>query len=269
MQNTNYLNKFSSRTAMQTQDELFDMLFDQDEVTWQTMLYDLVKSDQMDPWDINISLLAQRFLDTVHQLRKTDFIISGRIVLAAAVLLRIKSKRLVTEDMLNLDRLINPPEEEEGLLDELTDEFAGQREVLKGVDLIPRTPQPRKRKISIYDLVDALQKAMDVKKRRVMRDIPSIEIKIPEKKVDISELIRGVYGKIRNFFAKQNKTKLTFNDLVPSDTKEDKVFTFIPLLHLENERKIDLRQQRHFGEIHVEMLKHSIKKELDKELAES
>jgi len=255
---------------MQTQDELFDMLFNQDEVTWQTMLYDLVKSEQMDPWDINISLLAQRFLDTIHDLRQEDFRISGRIVLAAAVLLKIKSKRLVAEDMLNLDRLINPPEEdEEGLLDELTDEFAGQREVLKGVDLIPRTPQPRKRKVSIYDLVDALQKAMDVKKRRVMRDIPSIEVKVPEKKVDISELIGGVYGKIRNFFAKQNKTKLSFHHLVPSDTKEDKVFTFIPLLHLENERKIDLLQQRHFGEIHIEMLKHSVKKEIDKELAES
>ena len=205
----------------------------------------------------------------VHQLKQTDFRISGKIILAAAILLKIKSNRLVGQDLLNLDRMINQSDEDEdeGLLNELVDEFAGEREVLKDAKLIPRTPQPRKRKVSIYDLVGALQKAMDVKKRRVMRDIPTIEVKIPEKKVDISEVIHGVYGKIRNFFSKQDNKKLTFSKLIPSETKEGKVYTFIPLLHLTNQRKIDLMQYRHFGEIEIEMLKHSAAKEIEKELA--
>jgi segregation and condensation protein A len=253
---------------MQNQDDLFEMLFDKDEVTWQTILYDLVRSEQMDPWDIDISMLAQRFLEMVHQFKKMDFRISGKIILAAAILLKIKSNRLVGEDLLNLDRLINPPDEDaaEGLLDELRDEFAGEREALRDAKLIPRTPQARKRKVSIYDLVDALQKAMEVKKRRVMRDIPSIELKIPEKKVDISEMIHGVYGKIRNFFSRQSGKKLTFSKLIPSDSKQDKVYTFIPLLHLENQRKIDMHQYRHFGEIEIEMLMQRNAKEIDKEL---
>lgn len=252
---------------MQSQEELFEMLFDKDEVTWQTMLYELVKSEEMDPWNINLSLLAQKFLDMIRGLKQTDFKLSGKIVLAAAILLKIKSNRLVGEDMLNLDRLINQSEEEdEGLLDELTDEFEEQREALKDVDLIPRTPQARKRKVSIYDLVDALQKAMDVKKRRVMRDIPPIELKVPEKKADISDMIHGIYGKIKTFFAKSNK-KLTFNQLIPSESKVDKVYTFIPLLHLTNQRKIDLKQYTHFGEIEVEMLRKANEKDINKELA--
>ncbi|MBR9692089.1 segregation/condensation protein A [Candidatus Woesearchaeota archaeon] len=253
---------------MKTQDELFEFLFQEDEVTWQTILYDLIRSEQMNPWDINISLLSQKFLDMVRQMRGMDFRISGKIILAAAILLKIKSRRLVGEDMLNLDRLINQSDEEdEGLLDELTDDFAGEREVLKGAKLIPRTPQARKRKVSIYDLVDALQKAIEVKKRRVMRDIPSVEIKIPEKKVDVSELMHGVYGKIKGFFAKQNNKKLTFSQLIPSESKKDKIFTFIPLLHLENQRKIDMKQYRHFGEISIEMLMQKTSKEVDKELS--
>jgi segregation and condensation protein A len=254
---------------MQTQEELFQFLFEQDEVTWQTMLYELVKSEQMNPWDINVSLLAQKFLDTVRTMKKMDLRISGKIILAAAILLKIKTKRLVEEDIFYLDKLFaqQDEDEEEGLLDELTDEFEQEREVLKNVDLIPRTPQPRKRKVSIYDLVDALQKAIEVKKRRVMRDIPSVEVKAPEKKVDISAVIKNIYGKVKDYFAKTEDKKLTFTKLIPSDSREDKVYTFIPLLHLTNQRKIDMHQFQHFGEIEIELLRRMQEKEINKELA--
>ena len=41
------------------------------------------------------------------------------------------------------------------------------------------------------------------------------------------------------------------------DTKEDKVFTFIPLLHLDHQRKIDLLQKKHLGDIEIKMLQSS------------
>ena len=50
----------------------------------------------------------------------------------------------------------------------------------ENAQLIPRIPQPRKRKVSIYDLVGALQKALEVKKRRVIRSIPDAPLDIPE-----------------------------------------------------------------------------------------
>ena len=258
---------------MQTQDEIFELLFNKDEVTWQTMLYELVRSENMDPWDIDIKLLAQRYLEMLKRLKELDFRVSGKILLAAAILLKINSNRLLNEDISNLDRLFaQSDDEEEGLLDELdemSDRFDKERDALRDVKLIPRMPQPRKRKVSIYDLVGALQRAVDVKKRRVMRDIPAIEVKVPEKKVDISKVITNVYQKIRLFFYKKNAEKLTFSQLVPSETREDKVYTFIPLLHLTNQRKIDLLQNRHFGEIEITMLKNSAAKEIEKELAES
>ena len=57
---------------MQTQEEIFEFLFEKDEVTWQTMLYELVRSEEMNPWDINVSLLAQKFLDMVRTMKKMD-----------------------------------------------------------------------------------------------------------------------------------------------------------------------------------------------------
>lgn len=249
------------------QDYLFELLFDKDEVTWQTILYELVRTEKMDPWDINISLLAQRFLDMLKTLKEMDFRISGKIILAAAVLLKIKSNRLLGEDLAYFDGLFEEQEEEESLLDEI--QSTEQQEDLSDVKLIPRTPQPRKRKVSIFDLVNALQKAIEVKRRRVMRDIPSIEIEIPKKKVEISKIIKNTYGKIKHFFLNDKYRKLTFSQLVPSDNKQDKVFTFIPLLHLTHQRKIDMIQYQHFGEIEIELLKSLNKKELEKELPES
>jgi len=50
------------------------------------------------------------------------------------------------------------------------------------------------------------------------------------------------------------KETLTFTKLVPSEKKEDKIYTFIPLLHLDNQEKVNLMQKEHFGEIEIEML---------------
>ena len=116
--------------------------------------------------------------------------------------------------------------------------------------LIPRTPQPRKRKVSIFDLVEALEKALEVKKRRLLNSIPPLNLEAPKKKKDITEIIREVYGRIKGFFLGLQGS-LTFSKLLPSQSKEDKVYTFIPLLYLAQQSKIELVQEIPFGEINV------------------
>lgn len=249
------------------QEQLFDMLFNKDDVTWQTMLYELVRTEQMDPWDIDIALLAQRFFDTVQKMREMDFRVSGKILLAAAIMLKIKSNQLLTKDLDAFDSLFSPDEEEEMLLDEGYIKDKVNYEHYKNLNLIPKTPQQRKRKISIYDLVDSLQKAIEVKRRRVLRDVPVSEITLPEKKTDISVIIKDIYGRIKSFFASNKGDKLTFSALSPSENRQDKVFTFIPLLHLSNQRKIDMYQYKHFGEIEIAMIQASARKQIEQELS--
>ena len=55
---------------------------------------------------------------------------------------------------------------------------------------------------------------------------------------------------LRSF--KKQKT-IMFSQLIPSPEREDKVMTFIPLLHLTKQRKINLEQKEHFGDIRVEL----------------
>jgi len=102
--------------------EIYEMLVNKDEITWQTLIYDLVRSDQMNPWDIDISLLAKNYIETVKKLKEANFLISGKVLLAAALLLKIKSERLIEEDFANFDALLYPSEElnEEDLYSQTT-----------------------------------------------------------------------------------------------------------------------------------------------------
>lgn len=239
------------------QERVFDIIFKEDEISWQSMIYELVRTEQMDPWDIDIGMLSQRFLDKLKKLKEMDFRISGKVVLAAAILLRLKSHKLVKEDLTELDRIIAMSEQtqeefyeelEQGTYDETgTSSMHGKGTPYR---LVPHTPQPRKRKVSVYDLVDALQKALEVKRRRSF-NLHDIEIKIPEHTVDITEIIEKIHAEIKAYFFEKKESKLPFSLLVKSDKREEKIYTFIPLLHLSNQGRINLEQEKHLAEIYV------------------
>ena len=232
------------------QNELYEILMNRDEITWQTLIYDLIKSERMDPWDIDISLLTKRYIETLHELKEANFLVSGKVLLASALLLKIKSEKLIEEDFANFDALLYPNEFDENEL------YAEPKQKLlyDKPQLTIRTPLARKRKVMINDLIQALQKALEVNERKTLRKIreQEITVEIPKKKVDITQLIKNVYDKIINFF-KFKKEILTFDKLVESDKKEDKILTFIPLLHLDTQEKINLIQEEPFGEIKIEI----------------
>ena len=85
---------------MEAHEKIFNVIFSKaDEVTWQSIIYELVKSEQMDPWDIDISLLTQKYIEILRSLKEHDFRVSGKVLLAAAILLKIKSTKLVGEEL--------------------------------------------------------------------------------------------------------------------------------------------------------------------------
>jgi segregation and condensation protein A len=245
------------------QERIFSILFKEDEITWQNIIYDLIRIEGMNPWDIDISEIAHKFLELLKKLKEMDFRISGKVVLASAFLLKLKSDRLLEEDIVAFENLISSLDDPGELLDELPVD-SPKREKILAPGLLPRTPQPRKRKVSVYDLIEALEKALEVEVRRPVYVEPKVKIQLPENFIDMGELIQDVYQKVEGYYEHNGKVdekgkphRLTFSELIPSDSKEDKVYTFIPLLHLENQRKVDMYQEIHFGEIEIELLKNN------------
>lgn len=254
-------------------EQIIDLIVKKDDVTWKTILLELVNSNRMDPWNIDIKLLTKEYLSIMKKLKKHDghdFRISGKMILAAALLLKLKSSRLLEGDINALDQLLastqESPEDEDdlGMVDELLPQNVQEIEMQK---LIPRTPQPRKRKVSIYDLVDALEKALEVKERRIMRRMPTLEVEVPKKRPDVSTLMDHLFERIEHLY-NASKPQVFFDDLVPGQTPEDKVITFIPLLHLDALKKVHLKQQQHFGPIQVNLNNQELEAEIAKELDE-
>jgi chromatin segregation and condensation protein Rec8/ScpA/Scc1 (kleisin family) len=48
-------------------DRIMDILFNENEITWQAIIYELVRTEEMDPWDINISFLLRTFLEEMEK----------------------------------------------------------------------------------------------------------------------------------------------------------------------------------------------------------
>ena len=238
------------------EDRIFQLVVEQNDLGWKQIIYDLVNSESMDPWDVNISLLTQRYVERLNQLRATDLKVSGKVLLAASLLLRLKSYKLVSDDVEAFDRLLAGTSiNENEFYDELEQELSrGEVSALnENVELLPRLPQPRKRKISVYELVRALEKALEVKKRRLWNIVTPVGIQMPDRKWDIGEAIKSVYARVCSFLS--DKADIFFSRLLCSQTKEEKIRTFIPLLHLSNQRKVELSQDVPFGDIRISLVK--------------
>lgn len=234
---------------------IFNIIFEEDEITWLALLKEAVKSGEMDPWDIDISKLTREYIEMIKQMQGDNLRISGKVLLAAAVLLRIKSTKLLEEDVAGFDALLADSEDELLYEDGVPPAQQIDRTIYRNLKLYPRTPQPRKKKVSIYDLIEALQKALEVSKRRETRQKVELpEFVVPELKFDIDEVITKLQQQITDWFSEKDET-LTFTHLVPDYTKEGRMYTFVPLLHLTNSRHIDLEQDEHLGEIRIKEAK--------------
>jgi len=239
-----------SPTKTGHREDIFEMLFEKDEITWQDIIYDLIKTEKMDPWDVDVSVLAEKFITLLKEMKKMDFRLSGKIILAAAFFLKIKSDKLLKEDLTFLNNMMNPQEED--IMDFLDDpEALEQAKTQEKPILKYRTPQPRKRKVSVYDLVEALEKALEGDQKRHIRRISDTakKVNIPKKDKDMTLVINDLYKKIEKTLETVKNVK--FSQLLKSGDKEEKIYTFIPLLYLDTQRRIDLEQETHFEDINI------------------
>lgn len=233
------------------QEQVQELLFS-DKLSWQSIIYDLINSEQLDPWDIDLSVLAQKYLVKIRELEEANFVISSKVLLAASLLLRLKSEILLNRDLQSIDEVLYGKKEER----EYSQERIELDEDIPG--LVPRTPLPRHKKVTLQELIKALSHAISTESRRIRRLVVlkqhelEAHIPFPRRFVNLQDKISGIYSKLKEFFSTSDE-KVAFSRL--SETSyEDRLLTFVSLLHLDNQQKIWLEQDGHFQEIWV-MLK--------------
>lgn len=206
---------------------------------WENVLFALTRD--MDPWDVDLVRLSERFTSFIQTLQKRDLRAPSRIILAAAIIYRLKSETL------------KGIEEEAVSLEDVDAEV--QEEIESGVPLslpaidVPLKREPRRR-VTIRELVNALGKAMKIQNRRAARHFFNMELRGE----DITKKIEEVYESIIRFIEKAKDGIITFSSLFSREkraTPEEKIKNFNSLLHLSNQERIMCTQPTLFGEIYI------------------
>ena len=244
------------------QDEVYDLVTSR-EVSWKSILYDLVNSEQLDPWNVDITLLTNKYLEKIRELEEADFVISSKVLYAASLLLKMKSDKLLNTYLKGIDETLFGKKEEEKTKEKIEIDESELPE------LMPKTPLPRKKKVSMDELVSSLNRAMDTEKRRIKKKVKDkqaerqTEMVVPEEKPSIKERIKNVYSRILNKF-KEKERKISYSELT-GNKKEEKLACFLPCLHLHNQQRLTLEQQRPFAEVWI-WLYSQYKKEISKDI---
>ena len=236
--------------------KVYDLIFNEEDPSWQSLIYQLVRDGKIDPWDIDISVLIQEYLKIIKEIKNFNFRISGKVILAAAILLKLKTKSLGIEEFVSLTEL---PEEEIYEIDFPQVMEKKKNKSNKKIDI--KIPRSRKRKVTIFELTEALKRAIDVEERREERrklELKKLEenkkkIKSRKRGVDIFKKIKEVYNRVVIFIKSKKNNHADFVDILPSQEKQDIIWTFVPLLHLAKAGKINIDQKEPFGPIFVSL----------------
>ena len=136
-------------------EHLYDLLTST-EVSWQSIIYDLINTGQLDPWNIDLALLARNYLVKIKEMEEANFFVSSKVLLAASLLLRIKSEILLNDYIKSIDDIL-----------------FGKKDVKKVYErieidendlpiLYPKTPMARMRKVSLEELMNHLEVEHDL-----------------------------------------------------------------------------------------------------------
>lgn len=247
------------------------------EYSWEQIIYTVIAQEGLDPWDVDIKALSNTFVEYIQKLQEMNFKIPAKYVIIAAVLLRMKSDHLqylgdlvrdaFPIDELDVDMRQNGQEPEPEIEGMVPEEPLGPDLQISAITVPPKR-QPR-RKIIVEDLIGALRRALRTEDRRDRRMRNRGEkIKIADD--NITSRIAMLYNKINDIMSRMKKDEVQFSKLVNKWEKQEVVDTFLPLVFLDNQKKVSCEQEEIFREILIrrgqEKLTEDEIKELEKAL---
>ena len=237
-----------------THEQVYNIVTSRDP-SWQGIIYDLINSEQLDPWDIDVSALCNSYFEKIREMEEANFLISSKILLAASFLLRVKSEILLNKHIKEVDELLFGKKEENTYKLERIEIDESELPIL-----LPKSPLPRFKRVTLQELMTALDQAITTESRRINKEIEKKQaerlsyVDIPKfKRASLRDRVRQFYAKILTAFKHpehKSKIKIPYSHFT-SNNKEEKIACFLPLLHLSNNNKLWLEQEGYFDEIYI------------------
>ncbi len=187
------------------------------------------------PWEINISNLLVGFLEKMREKEAVNYQVSGKALLTASIIHRIKSELLLK---------LGQREEE-------------KKEREEDLDLnLPPIPMPYRlinRKVTLEELLVALERVLlgeetkKIIKKPLKEEVEFEPFVFEPSKFNIEEIIDQIFGKILS----HEREIIKFSELVDKNDVINIVRNLLVILILVLRKKIYVWQEKHFGEIYI------------------
>ncbi len=231
------------------------------------MLVDMARRGEIDPWNVDVVEVADKFLQELERAKKLDLRVSGRVLLYAAILVRMKADILAEEAVLENDENEDKCENDEnyiiedyppeiGFFDDVCNNCENTCEIydididlqeFKSDEVISYLLSPRRkvrRFTTLKDLLAELKKAEKGKKKKEkVRKGDEVKrvIEIPHEE-DMEDTIERVERELIKLF--EVKGVVMFSELVMNKRKSEMLSYFVSLLYLSFRKKIEIEQER-------------------------
>ncbi len=215
-----------------------------DQPNWKIILYDLVKSNEIDIWNVNLIELTDLYLEKIKNLQQNNLLVPANALLAAAILLKLKTYSLKLSTISN-------DEEELKLLSE--EDFMA---ISGSIDL--NTPTRLKEgQVSLDELIDIIDVMINkptkknIEKR--IKEVKEFKFILPRKTQEITDRINKLLDVINSY--KDSENLVLFSNMIKGQDPSKMIDNyFIPMLFLVQDQKIDAWQEEFFKEIFIKTL---------------
>jgi segregation and condensation protein A len=206
---------------------------------WEKLLYYIVEEENLDPWNLDISKLADKFIEYINSVKDIDFRIPAKVIYVAILLLKLKIETLFPKD--------EKVEKEIKEILELPEIDISNIEINLPVKRFAIS------QITLENLIDALRKAIELKERKERKKerFEKIKEKFKINETNYEKIVESVYEKIKNILSK--KEIMVFDELIEKNDKIDIYFKFFSVLSLEMKNKIRTYQEDFLKEIYIKL----------------
>ena len=266
--------------------EAFDLDFnnitkENKEVDGIEILVQMAKQGKIDPWNIDIIDVTDKYLTHLFQSKSQNLRLTGRTLLFASILLKLKSNILEGVELSDFDTQIDEPEffDDEEPLD-YEQEYIPTNNVVSIDEVLQRRTSVRlnrNRVVTLRDLIrqlefyEMLDKKQSLKNahERAKRRVKNYSNLSPEDIINLAHdeyIEKGVErlrANLEDILNRQDKIELNELTLLGMD----KISAYISLLFLTAESDYDLEQDEFYSDLYVVKREHI--SETDKAIAEN
>ena len=271
------VNNIDSTNILHQQEKSF---VQEAEVDGIEILVNMAKQGKIDPWNVDIVEVTDKYLMHLFQSKAQNLRLTGRTLLFAAILLKLKSNVLEGIDVLDFE----PQHQDEFNYDDempldYEEEYIPTNNVISIDEVLQRRTSVRLnhnrvvtlrdliRQLEFYEMLDkkqSLKNAHERAKRRVQnyaRLSPDHIINLAHDEY-IENGVQRLKANLSEILSRQDKIELNELTLLGMD----KISAYISLLFLTVESDYDLEQDEFYGDLYVIKREENPAEELDRSI---